>query len=582
MTRSTAAASSDPLPSSDAGGVPPLAAGPRALALLSTWGLLFLAAPGVLTPAGLWPVALVALVPWALWNARPGPRAFLVEWCVAGLGSAALCAWSAYVWWVTLLFIALVPGLYHALSGVVLRRLAVRYPLSVAAPAAWVLFEVPRCVIDPPFAYGWMRLGTFAHDMPGLAGSARVIGVFGLSFVLASFAGGLAGLVLRRPRGFLLGFVPLIVASVLASSIPAPETVDGPRVLLIQPGIPQERKQEGMEPAELFASGRALTMRGLQELRARGEPEPDLIAWGETMLPVPAMEVGLEDALASGIESPGWTGLSITPALVQWARQREQAWVGGALFGEDSFDRLIPEGGSFLAGCETFGVQDGWIRRFNGVVLWDASGQRAGLAAKVHLVPGAESLAGLERLAWVRSSAQAVANYIPDLAAFERTSVLTLDARDGRASWRFGVTVCFDNVYDDVYTEPARRGPLDFHLVCSNEAWYRTSFELDQMMAFSRLIALQTGRSLVRATNAGVTTVLAPDGREVARLRVGGQDRMVEGTLAVTVPVPAEGARMPPYPRFEPLWLGLWIVGPLLLLLAATLGRRPRVRPKPV
>jgi apolipoprotein N-acyltransferase len=176
-------------------------------------------------------------------------------------------------------------------------------------------------------------------------------------------------------------------------------------------------------------------------------------------------------------------------------------------------------------------------------------------------------MCGAERIGFVRAAVESVAGYVPDLLAFERTKVLDLRTRDGR-TYRFGASVCFDNTYDDPYTAPLREGDLDFHLVCSNEAWYEKSFEYDQMVAFSRLLALATGRSIVRATNAGVSIVLDPAGKEVARLTSpGGDDRMVAGALAAVVPVPAEGAEhlRTPFVRFEKAWLGLWLLLPFLL-----------------
>jgi len=564
-------------PETNGSGTPsPLGGQARVAANVAVWMLLFLASPGILSPNGAWPLALLAFVPWALANSRPGPRAFLLEWLVAGLGSAALCVWSAYVWWGTLGFIALVPGLYAACAGAVLRRLAPHMPLVVAAPAAWILFEVPRCLVQPPFGYGWMRLGTYVHDVSWLAGSARVWGVFGLSVVLAACAGGIADHLRGRPRGFALGLVPVLLAVLLSFVVKAPETRDGPRLLLIQPAVEQARKQVSASRGELFAESRALTIAGLRGERARGEAEPDLVVWGETMLPLPAMEEGLEQAYARGVRSPEWTRDDIAPAGIAWSRGREQAWVGGALFGWEDHERVLPEGASFLSGCELYLVRDEEIRRTNAVVLWDEAGERVGFGGKLHLVPGGENLAGAERLAWIRNAAQSIAGYVPDLVAIERTEVLVLEARDGRATWHMGVTVCFDNIFDDPYTEPLRRGPLDFHLICSNEAWYLDSFEMDQMVAFSRLIAIETGRSMVRATNAGVTIVLGPDGGEVARLVREGQDRMVAGTLAVTVPIPVDGAQVPPYARLERLWLALWGIGPGLLLAFALVRGRSR------
>jgi apolipoprotein N-acyltransferase len=199
-------------------------------------------------------------------------------------------------------------------------------------------------------------------------------------------------------------------------------------------------------------------------------------------------------------------------------------------------------------------------------VLWNSEGERAGVGGKVHLVPGAEELCGLERFGWVRALADSIAGYVPDIVGFERAEVLTLETRDGRR-FRFGVSVCFDNAYDDPYTGPLREGDLDFHLVASNEAWYRESFEYDQMVAFSRLAAIATGRAMVRATNAGITMVLAPDGREVDRLRSAGKDRMVAGALPAVVPVPrADDRTSPVYVRTEGYWLGAWLALPLVLL----------------
>ena len=41
---------------------------------------------------------------------------------------------------------------------------------------------------------------------------------------------------------------------------------------------------------------------------------------------------------------------------------------------------------------------------------------------------------------------------------------------------RFGALVCYDNVFDGPFREPLARGePVAFHLVVSNEAWYRES-----------------------------------------------------------------------------------------------------------
>lgn len=582
----------------------------RFLAALASWTLIFLASPGILSPDGWGELAFVALVPWALYCSRPGRRAFWIEWLAAAIGISALCIWSTYVLWITLLAVAIVPACYMAVAGLVLRRLARRFPLALAAPAAWVALETLRFLVEPPFGFGWMHLGTHLHATSWIAGSARVFGVGGLSWVLASFAGGLADLLRIRfpapadsdsgadsvsdsPHAGLVpvlawGIVPLALAVALARLTSAPATEPGPRLLLVQPAFEQKRKMDPPSWQSLLADSCRLTELGLQEAREKGEPLPDLVAWGETMFPVPMGAAGLLEAFDRGARSVPWAKRGIERRDIVAMSEIEDRWVGRVLFGRGakSPGAILPAGTSFLTGVEYETLEQGLIRRQNAILLWNAAGHRAGLGGKIHLVPGAEQLCGLEHFAWVRELALSLAGYVPDLVPFERTQVLTLNLRDGRSA-TFGVSVCFDNAYDDPYTEPLRRGELDFHLVCSNEAWYEESFEYDQMVAFSRLIAIATGRTIVRATNAGITLAIGPDGGEIARLERDGRDRMVPGSLRVTVPVPRRGpdagqagsgpvtgAPRPIYVHTERAWQALWIAFPLLLACLARLSPR--------
>lgn len=562
----------------------------RFFAALAAFGILFLASPGVLSQAGSALLACAAVGLWSLVACRPGRRAFLWEWAASGIGFSLVCAWSVYVWSGIFLFLAAVPGLYIALGGVLLRRLAPRYPLALAAPVAWIALDTLRFVIEPPFGFGWMRLGTHLHDVSSLAGAARVFGVGGLGFVIAAVGGGVADLLearvpaLRRegrPQASrwlspLCALTPVALALLLAAVTGPAPMEPGPRVLLVQPAFEQHRKMEAQSANELFHETCAQTVEGLDRAAHSGEPSPDLIAWGETIFPAPLAAPDLKSAYEAGARSVAWARDPITPAALEGMEAAEAVWVQGVLFGRRAgkvAQPIVPAGASFLTGVEYYAAFGRDIRRMNAAVLWDARGERVGVGGKVHLVPGAEQLCGLERAAWVRSIAFELSGYVPDLIGFDSTQVLQLAGRDGR-SWPFGVTVCFDNAFDGPYTVPLRAGRLDFHLVCSNEAWYRESFEYDQMVAFSRLIAIATGRSIVRATNAGVTLAIDPDGREIARLAVGGRDRMVAGALALTVPVPRARAEAPvtPYVRFEWGWLGLWIALPCALLALARRG----------
>jgi apolipoprotein N-acyltransferase len=554
----------------------PLSLGVRLAANLAAAALLFLASPGVSGGDGSVLLAVAGVALWSWTVAHPlGPRprrALLVDW----LGGAV--AGALYMWWVVhvvgfgVAYIGAGVGVYTLATGILIRRGLARLPFAWTVASVWTAVELVRALVPPPFGLGWFRLGFHAHAELWLSGSARVFGVEGLSFVLAAAGGGIAACALARrvPRGEALAALgPLALAFVLARLVPAPVLVDGPRVLLVQPGFEQAVKQHS-NPRTNFTTSVDHTRRALSELGP-----VDLVCWGETMLYLPIFTPAAEAAVRAGTANlPPWEA-PLDMETIDWWREREAAWVQGELFGADGGPGL--SGASFSVGAEIYDLVEGQIRRRVGLLVYDAAGNRTAPAYKQFLVPLGETFFGFERHDWARELAFDSAGYVPDLVAGEHTGRLELRARDGR-SYHLSGTVCFDNAHSFPYRSVLAEGPVDFHLVASNEAWYGTSCEMDQMVAFSRVFALATGRSFVRATNSGVSTVIGGDGREVGRVRdPSGVDRAVPGALALSVPVPAPGlGTVTPYVRLGRLGEFLWL---LLGGLALVWPRRPGNHP---
>lgn len=530
----------------------------------------FLASPGIAGRDGSLGLAVLGVALWAWTVARPlGPRAWrgrLAEWLGGSLAGGLMMWWVCYVVGFGVAYIGAGWGVYFVAMGALLRRLARRLPLPLATALVWTGVELVRALVPPPFGLSWFRLGYYAHAELWLSGSARVIGVEGLTFVLAALGGGLAALARERRLRLSVAFwslKPLALAAFAAWLVAAPETIDGPRVLLVQPGFSQRRKQFD-DAQKNLAFLRDLTH------RAAAETGPvDLLAWGESMLYVPIFTPAAEAAIAAGtVRVLPWE-TPATAADVEACRKGERFWVEHEILGLGRRERPVPAGTSFSVGAECYDLVEGELRRKVALVLYDAEGKRSAPAFKRFLVPLGETFFGLERFAWVRDLAQASAGYLPDLLPGEETGILELRGRDGR-SWRASGSVCFDNAHPWSYLDALRAGPVDFHLVASNEAWYETSCEMDQMVAFSRVYALMTGRAFVRATNSGVSLVLGPDGRELGRVRdAAGADRAVAGFGAWTVPVPEPRTPAPPYVAWYRLSEGLWIG---LLALAALLA----------
>jgi apolipoprotein N-acyltransferase len=557
-----AAPASDPAAGdSIPGGFPPLAIKPRFLLLIAGWGLYLLGGPGVITTGGS-ALGLLGFAFWAAAVSRPGPRAKLVEYLCASAFLGLQLTWIGYVFWPTLPYIFLGAGAYGLLGGALLRKLTRIMPLGLAAGLGWIGAETLRAVVPPPFGMGWLRAGHYFHTVPDWLGSARVWGVVGLGFCGVAAAGALAEIWMARRgvlklrwgwRGLLLACLPLLLAPLIARVVPAPTTQPGPRVLLVQPGFEQKRKQGG-NPFENFVAQLELTAQGLAGL----DRPPELVCWGETMLDIPLIEPELaarvRAAEAAGDLTPfeiaPWWGLGQDP-LVRWIDQFERLIVDRVDYGV--FRSTLPEGTAFLSGAERYVEHEGQLRRQNTIALWGPDGELAGISEKQHLAPGGETMLGAERFQIVRDVIHDLANYVPDFLAGERTSVLPLVTAQGDR-YAIAATACFDNAFVDVYLDPVAREPVDFHVIVSNEAWFQRSQEYDQMLAFSRCAAVMSGRTLVRATNGGVSAAYDPDGTELARLSVDGEDRLVKGTLLVEVPVPAAGEGVPPFARSFDAW----------------------------
>jgi apolipoprotein N-acyltransferase len=478
--------------------------------------------------------------------------------------------WVKYVVLFGVLYIAAGWGVYFVAMGALLRRLARRFAFPLAVALSWTGVELVRALVPPPFGLGWFRLGYYTHAQVWLSGAARVLGVEGLTFVVAAL-GGLAAALwterrLRRPAA-IAGLAPLFLAALAALVVPAPETREGPRVLLVQPGFTQRRKQFDDARANI-AFSRDLTHRAAREVGP-----VDLVCWGESMLYCQLFSKRAEAAIRAGTARGTEWGESCTAAeLDQW-QDSERTLVQREILALGDPARPFAEGTAFAVGAELLDLVDGRLRRKVALAFFDSAGQPAEPALKRFLVPLGETFFGLERFAWVRSLARSAAGYLPDLLPGDETGRFELRTRDGR-TFRMSGTICFDNAHPWPYLDAVRSDPVDFHLVTSNEAWYETSCEMDQMLAFSRVFALMTGRAIVRATNSGVSAVLGPDGAEIGRVRdAGGRDRAVAGFGAWIVPVPrAEHSGAPPYASWSRTSEGLWIA----LLVLAALVARPR------
>lgn len=376
-----------------------------------------------------------------------------VSWIFVSLSEyGGMAAWLATL--LTFLFCAFL-ALFPAMTGALQARWRVSPTLRLLGvmPLLWGVLEWVRGWIFTGFP--WLTMGYSQVPASPLAGYAPVIGVYGVSYLLALIAGLLAWSVSEHGRLSQRAWaaVAIVVLGIGGQSLRgiAWTTPDGAptSVSLLQGNIPQDMKwlpEVTHETLDSYAS------------MAAASPA-QLIVMPETALPV--FESDLPDFYLEGLTSLGQKN-----------------------------------GGDILTGIPT-GTLDGAY--YNSAISVGTAPRQ--LYSKVHLVPFGEYI-----------PLKTLLN-IP-LSDFARGAIDQRPMAIG--GQRVAVDICYEDTFGE---EIIRQLPEASVLVnLSNLAWFGDSFAPWQHAQMSQMRALETGRMMLRATNTGVTAIIDAQGRMLARL----------------------------------------------------------------
>jgi apolipoprotein N-acyltransferase len=120
-----------------------------------------------------------------------------------------------------------------------------------------------------------------------------------------------------------------------------------------------------------------------------------------------------------------------------------------------------------------------------------------------------------------------------------------------------GSLICFDSIYEALALDSVRDG-AELLCISTNDAWFFDSAAVHMHNAQAKLRAIETGRCVVRAANTGISSVITPTGREVARL-----DALEQGVLTVEVELRTDTTL---YARIGNLWVYVCLGVSALLL----------------
>jgi apolipoprotein N-acyltransferase len=385
-----------------------------------------------------------------------------------------------------MVLLSLYLALFPALTALMTSRLVMLMGLRGLwlAPAAWVATEFFRGYLFGGFP--WVPLGNSQVEVLPVAQLASVLGVYGLSALVAFVNAAIAAALLTTGRARLTAIGTAAAVLIAVGGWGAWRIADGRltregtplRVGLVQGNIAQEDKWNPREARRIFTTHVAMTRDAVR--RGAG-----LVIWPESSTPFmfeedEAGETGVRD-LAREVRVP-------------------------ILFGSDQVDRSGQP-----------------YRLYNAAFLVTPQGETAAVYRKIHLVPFGEYIPFKQLLYFVSP----LVERFTDFSAGDAAVMLPVGAH------HISTAICYEVVYPALIRQSVSAGSALLTTI-TNDAWYGESSAPYQHFALASMRAIEQGRYLARAANTGISGVVDPYGRVVRASAIFEQVGLVEEVRLLT------------------------------------------------
>ncbi len=411
------------------------------------------------------------------------------------------------------LYLSVFPIAFALLFSFISRRSMAK--AFAAAPILWVAVEFAR-THAPILGFQWNQLGYAVWYDLGLLQVVTLTGIYGLTFLVASYNALLAWALTERSRKALTVWFVCALAIVGVEQVGkrfVPEERPAHSAVLVQTNFPEAPSYPANWMEQHAGEMDQLEERSVEAVKKSLDSSFEVPPNGwRISVPFTFRQEG----------NPPQANVTTKPNLIIWPEAPAPFYFLDPKFAARAEKIARDSGAHFLVGVvEWRPGPNNRLLPYNSAVMLDPAGKRVFQYDKIHLVPFGEYVPLRRLLTFASQLTAEVGGYQAG------TGYSVGELPDKPAPWemrtpgpphKFGAFICFEAVFPNLVRQFTANG-AELLINISNDGWYGRSVAPDQHLAMARVRAVENRRWLLRATNNGYTVAIDPYGREVASLK---------------------------------------------------------------
>lgn len=369
--------------------------------------------------------------------------------------------------------------------------------------AAWLSFEYLH--LDWDLSWPWLMLGNVFANSIHLIQWYSVTGVLGgtlwvllCNIFIVEILQKLETHLLKQRIAWACALIFFPIATSLTMFYTYEEKVQPVEVVLIQPNIdPWHDKFGNLSPQE--------QMQRMLNLAS------------EALTPHTNYVIAPETAIPRGVWKHSFDENDEIVAIRQFVQKHPNVkFITGLTYLE-----LFQKGDKIPYTAEP--ISDGlWYDDYNAAVQLDTSLHRQ-LYYKSKLVPGPEKFPFARLLKpFQHTLFKGLSGGVGDMGTQAERSVFY----NADLQLFAGPVICYESIYGEFVTEYVQKG-ADFIAVSTNDAWWGESPGYKQLLAYTRLRAIETRRSIARSANTGISCGINQRGEVISPSSYNTQDAVL-------------------------------------------------------